>query len=207
MMSDYFDSVAHTWDSNPLKVDRAKTTANKIKELNFNSTNSIVDFGSGTGLLGVQLIDTFNHIVLADASRQMIEIAKEKIISANLNNIEIQHIERLSQLESKHSAITTLMTLHHIADVSLFFSDAFNTLEDNGMLIIADLYAEDGSFHQHNPSFSGHNGFDVQALTNIAENIGFQILKIEHYYEVWHENYAGENCPYPLFFFVAKKQS
>ncbi|MDV7105887.1 hypothetical protein R3X26_15890 [Vibrio sp. TH_r3] len=49
-MTNYFDALASTWDNNPEKVARSEATANKIKQINFPSNNSLVDFGSGTGL-------------------------------------------------------------------------------------------------------------------------------------------------------------
>ncbi|WP_082008703.1 class I SAM-dependent DNA methyltransferase [Photobacterium gaetbulicola] len=204
-LSQYFDSVASDWDTCPAKVERAEITAAKIKEIHFESTRSIVDFGSGTGLLGFQLKDTFSHVHLADASEKMLQVAQAKIAAANINNIKTHQIERLSELTSKHSAIVTLMTLHHLPDVDEFFTDAYGVLEDDGMLIVADLYEDDGSFHKHNPNFDGHNGFNVSALSAIAENAGFTVQQIEQYYEIWQENFEGVEVSYPLFLFVVKK--
>jgi len=197
--------VASVWDKSPVKVERAEITAAKIKEVHFESYNSIVDFGSGTGLLGVHLKDTFAHVHLVDSSEKMLQAAQTKIAEANINNIETHQVDRLSELTSKHSAIATLMTLHHIPDVNEFFTDAYSVLEDNGIMIIADLYKDDGSFHKHNPTFNGHNGFNVSALTAIAENTGFTIQCVEQYYEIWQENFDGVEVSYPLFLFVVKK--
>lgn len=204
-MSHYFDTVASCWDKSPVKVERAEITALKIKEIHFGSYNSIVDFGSGTGLLGVHLKDTFDHVHLVDSSEKMLQIAQIKIAEANINNIETLQVDKLSALTSKHSAIVTLMTLHHIPDVNEFFTDAYSVLEDNGMMIIADLYEDDGSFHKHNPSFNGHNGFNISALTAIAERAGFIVQSVEQYYEMWQENFDGDEASYPLFLFVVKK--
>lgn len=204
-MGQYFDTVANDWDTCPVKVERAEITAAKIKEIHFESNHSIVDFGSGTGLLGFQLKDAFSHVHLADSSEKMLEVAQAKIAEANINNIETHQIDRLSELTSKHSAIATLMTLHHIPDVDEFFTHAYGALEDEGILIVADLYEDDGSFHKHNPSFDGHNGFNVSALSTIAENAGFSVQHIEQYYEIWQENFDGVEVSYPLFLFVVKK--
>ena len=135
----------------------------------------------------------------------MLQIAQIKIAEANINNIETLQVDKLSALTSKHSAIVTLMTLHHIPDVNEFFTDAYSVLEDNGMMIIADLYEDDGSFHKHNPSFNGHNGFNISALTAIAERAGFIVQSVELYYEMWQENFDGDEASYPLFLFVVKK--
>ncbi|PMH44488.1 hypothetical protein BCU68_03015 [Vibrio sp. 10N.286.49.B3] len=204
-MTNYFDSVADNWDSNTLKIERAKITAKKIKEIPFSSFNSCIDFGCGTGLLGVQLKDTFAQIHLADSSNEMLKVARSKLATSKITNVETHYVTGLSDLASRHSAIVTLMTLHHINSVKDFFIDAYNLLEQKGSLIIADLYKEDGSFHKHNQSFDGHNGFDVIALSNIAESVGFKIEKIEQYYEIWQENFEGKEVPYPLFLFVATK--
>ncbi|WP_413284271.1 class I SAM-dependent DNA methyltransferase [Vibrio sp. MA40-2] len=204
-MTNYFDALASTWDHNPEKVARSEATANKIKQINFPSNNSLVDFGSGTGLLGVQLLDTFSQVTLADSSLQMLDIAKEKIATGNIKNITTEHVQMLSDVNSKHSAIATLMALHHIDDVNQFFSQAYDKLLENGMLIVADLYQEDGSFHSHNPSYSGHNGFDIDSLSTIAQNAGFDVVSVEKYYEIKKENSEGKNVAYPLFLFVAQK--
>lgn len=204
-MSNYFDSVASSWDDNPMKVERAEMTAARVKQVHFESDNSVVDFGSGTGLLGVQLRDMFDQVHLADSSGAMLQVAQNKIEQAHLSNIHTHQIENLSDLSSKHSAIVTLMTLHHIPDVKGFFLDAHDALESRGTLMIADLYKEDGSFHAHHPDFTGHNGFDVEELKAIAESSGFVVQVADQYYDIQRQNEEGVAVSYPLFFLVVKK--
>lgn len=188
-----------------MKVERAAVTAARVKATDFASYNSVVDFGSGTGLLGVQLREIFAHVHLADSSQQMLRVAQTKLSQANINNISTHHVASLSELTSTHSAIVTLMALHHIPDLDGFFSDAYHALESRGTLIIADLYKENGSFHEHHPGFVGHNGFDVSELEAISARAGFSVQSVEQYYEIWRENDAGAAVSYPLFFFVAHK--
>ena len=204
-MNNYFDHVADKWDSNPLKVERATVTAKKINEVNFTSYHRLVDFGSGTGLLGMQLSNVFNEVHLIDSSSEMLNIAKTKIKHAGLSNIQTHDVNRLSDLAFNCSAIATLMTLHHVENIHQFFVDAYNTLEDAGVLIIADLFLEDGSFHKHNSQFDGHNGFDILALSDIAKQNGFIVESAESYYEIWQDNFEDVRVSYPLFFFVARK--
>lgn len=206
-MSNYFDLVASSWDDNPSKTERALVTAEHVKNINFESYASIVDFGSGTGLLGVQLRDTFSQVHLVDSSEKMLQAAQDKIATANITNMYTHQRQDLSDLNAKHSAIVTLMALHHISNVQGFFSDAYRVLEHRGTLIIADLYKEDGSFHGQFPGFNGHNGFDVSELTVMAENAGFFVQQVKPYYEVERENELQEKMVYPLFFFVAQKSA
>jgi len=200
ILDNYFDSVAKSWDDNPVKFERAEAMALQIRKITFSSNKSVMDFGSGTGLLGIQLRDLFSHVILADASTQMLAVANEKITAAKLENIETLQVNGLSELQGKQSAIVTLMTLHHIYNLNLFFADASEKLEENGMLIIADLYKEDGSFHQHHSIFDGHNGFDVDSLSLLAKNRGFEVISINHFYD-----FKKGDTVYPLFLFVAQK--
>ncbi|WP_034764125.1 class I SAM-dependent methyltransferase [Chrysiogenes arsenatis] len=206
-MSSHFDAAASKWDHDPAKIERAKITAERIRGLPFGSRNSLVDFGSGTGLLGLQLKDTFTRVLLVDSSPEMLRVAREKITEHGITNVETCHGDSLTDVASRHSAIATLMALHHMADVKAFFAEAYQTLEPEGFLIIADLVKEDGSFHKHMSSFSGHNGFDTEVLSGIAAESGFRVHSVEHYHEIVKKSANGEKRAYPLFLFAAIKQA
>lgn len=204
-MDNYFDGMAAQWDDNPLTVERATVTANRIKSLELRTTDRCIDFGSGTGLLGVQLSDTFSKVHLLDASSEMLRVGREKIAQANITNVDTHHVQCLSALSGHYSAIVTLMALHHLDNIKSFFEQAYQRLAQQGLLVIADLVTEDGSFHKHNPDFTGHNGFDVELLAKLAESVGFVVESSETYYEIWQEDFANQKIAYPLFMMVARK--
>ncbi|WP_087018416.1 class I SAM-dependent DNA methyltransferase [Thaumasiovibrio subtropicus] len=204
-MDGYFDSIADKWEQCPDKINRARATADKIHELAFDKAETIVDYGCGTGLLGLQLCSSFKHVTLVDASENMLKIVNRKLSDSEIKNADTQQCTHLAELKGKYSIIVTSMTLHHVADVNAFFEQAFQCLSTQGRLIVADLYLEDGSFHAHNPKFNGHNGFDPVALSKVAERIGFPDITIEPYYNIIQDKGDVKNATYPLFFFVAKK--
>ncbi|CAG8999329.1 MAG: 2-methoxy-6-polyprenyl-1,4-benzoquinol methylase, mitochondrial [Candidatus Celerinatantimonas neptuna] len=204
-MSHYFDQAASTWDANPMRIERAQKTAETIKKLPLSSRKSLLDFGGGTGLLSAFLKDWFEDIVIGDASGEMLNVAKKKISSAGINNIKTCQLKGLSELAGRFSAIATLMTLHHIMDISAFFCEAYEKLETNGSLIVADLYAEGGSYHSHHSGFEGHNGFEPEALINIAQQYGFRAQHVESYYEICKVQDDGSTVNYPLFFLAVQK--
>lgn len=206
-MTDYFDRVAGEWDKSPVKRQRSQAVAERIASLTLPHTRSVVDFGAGTGLLGIQLRQIFSEVVLADASASMLAEAQKKIRAHELGNVRTVSLSDLSELKKNHSAIVTLMTLHHIDDVQSFFTAAYHRLEDSGILAIADLYQEDGSFHQHRPSFQGHHGFDVEALSVQAKDCGFDVLSVEPIFTMEKENQSGQRKSYPLFLLLAQKQA
>lgn len=202
----YFDSVASKWEEDPLKNERAEITAKHIKQLDLTSNESLIDFGCGTGLLGFHLKDHFKSVFLVDSSKNMLKIADQKITESKILNVETIISNGFNAVVGKHSAIVTLMTLHHIKNIEDFFSNAHDNLEENGVLIIADLVTEDGSFHKHIKDYDGHNGFDVIELSNIAINAHFEVQSIEEYYDIFQDNYNDMNTRYPLFLLVLKKQ-
>lgn len=200
-MSSYFDSVAATWDLSPMRLQRALATANMVRSTNIQSNSCLVDFGGGTGLLSSCLKDDFDKIVIVDTSDEMLKEAERKI-SEN----EILNVSTSKTLPDNVSALVSLMVLHHIKKLDTFFEQAANCIEDGGSLLIADLYREDGSFHQHEPGFDGHNGFNVEQLSLELERFGFQVHSETKFFKVPKSTTDGKTVEYPLFFLTATKE-
>lgn len=207
-MTEHFDKLANTWDQDPTKIERAKATAAQCKKVQFASKKSLLDFGGGTGLLSFFLQNEFEQITIADSSTQMLKVAQEKIKNATLTNIETRKINcDISEITDRFSAIITLMTLHHLSDIKHFFSNAANLLPDGGVLMIADLYKEDGSFHKHVDDFRGHNGFNIESLRTNLYRAGFSISLVSKYFEITKEVSHGKIHKFPLFFLAAQKKA
>lgn len=206
-MTDHFDKQARTWDQDPMKIERARITAEYCKKAPLRSTRKLLDFGGGTGLLSLALHDSFDHITIADASSEMLKVARQKIKTAAISNIDITKIETdLSEINDTYSAIITLMTLHHLPKPDVFFHQASKLLEDEGALMIADLYKEDGSFHKNIPGFDGHDGFEIESLSEALNDAGFSVSRVSEYYEIKKEVLPGNVKIFPLFFLVARKR-
>lgn len=205
-MNSHFDQLAQTWDQDPMKVERSRATAEQCKQVPLQNNKSLLDVGGGTGLLSIFLRDSFEAITLADTSEEMLRVAQEKITEAGITNIKTFAVkDDISEIPGTYSAIITLMTLHHIADLDGFIRNAANLLDEQGTLMIADLYKDDGSFHSHVTGFSGHDGFETESLSEKLRTAGFEVSRITPYFEIMKENQAGEQRPYPLFFLAAKK--
>jgi ubiquinone/menaquinone biosynthesis C-methylase UbiE len=203
----HFDIQAKNWDNNPMKVERAAVFAKEIiRFINPKPTDTALEFGCGTGLLSYQLKDAFKTITLADNSKGMINVLKEKVKNKNLENFKPLLVDLLD--ENIHigtfNVIYSLMTVHHILDLNKVSKIFHSLLETNGYLCIADLVKEDGSFHINHPNFDGHNGFDKTELSNILKKNGFSIeyYNISYVIEKEVENKLRK---YPLFLMICKK--
>ena len=71
------------------------------------------------------------------------------------------------------------MTLHHVEDLEAFFASIYKNIKENGFIAIADLEAEDGTFHSDNEGVH-HFGFQEEELRKIVEKSGFKNVLIEN---------------------------
>lgn len=196
----YFDKVAKSWD-NDSRIGRANRISEKIINSIPNLENMIgVEYGCGTGLISFNLKEYLKDIYLVDNSKGMLDIAKEKI---NDNNIDNMIIVKGDLLESKLNIrkcniIYTSMALHHIVDTDLIIKEFYKLLEKNGYLCIIDLYKEDGSFH--GKDYAGHNGFDINKLSNDLFTNNFKNIIVEQI-----DIIVKNGKEYPTFFMMAQK--
>ncbi|MCF6180867.1 class I SAM-dependent methyltransferase [Lutibacter sp.] len=208
-MSSHFDKQAKEWDNDPTKILRAKKVASEIKAfLKPNKKEKALEFGCGTGLLSYQLKDDFKSIILTDTSKGMIDVLQQKIKKEHISNFHPKLINLLEKKlpENNFDVIYTMMTLHHILDVPKILNIFSSLLKNNGLLCIADLVKEDGSFHANHSNFEGHNGFDKDELSTLLEANGFIVEYYNIYFEI-EKKLADGIKKYPLFIMICKKIS
>ena len=174
---DLFAHKSKSWDTASGSAQTAKNIAELIvKNIKFNPTMEIMDFGAGTGLLGYFVAHYVKKIVAVDNSPAMLSELKNKDFPSKLEVIEkdlsVQSIERT------FDGIISSMTIHHLDDTIDLFEKFYAMLNDGGFIAIADLDGEDGSFHSDNTGVH-HHGFDREALQRIAENAGFKDVKFD----------------------------
>jgi ubiquinone/menaquinone biosynthesis C-methylase UbiE len=203
----YFDARAKDWDSDPRKVDRAQTVAEAIRNsVPLTSNMTALEYGCGTGLLSFALQPHLGRITLADSSIGMLEVLRGKIDASDIQNM---HPVRLDLSDDplpaeRYDLIYSLMTLHHIPD-TLQILKAFNAiLRKPGILCLADLDKEDGSFH--GARFDVHNGFDRKELARMLEQAGFGNIRFTTVYRMAKE-VDGNKRTYPLFLAVTDKST
>ncbi len=136
----------------------------------------------------------------------MVNVLKDKIANENITNLHPMLIDMPAnnpQID-KVDHIFTFMALHHVKDLSKIFTSFKAILKDEGHLSIGDLVTEDGSFHSHDASFDGHNGFDKEELSALLSANGFAVENYKIFYQIEKE-YEGQMKTYPLFLLIAKK--
>jgi 2-polyprenyl-3-methyl-5-hydroxy-6-metoxy-1,4-benzoquinol methylase len=197
-----FDNRAREWDNNQIHIDRSIAIAAEMKKkLPADRLLKALEYGAGTGLLSFQLKDKFSEIVLMDNSQEMIKVCKEKIEYYHTGHIkpiwfDLEH----NDYKEKFDIIYSQMVLHHVNDVELILNKFHSMLNTGGILAIADLYTEDGSFH--GPEVKVHPGFDPDKLKENLEQKGFYHGEYKTCFVVKRP----DNLEYPVFLLTAIKK-
>lgn len=196
-----FNNRAKNWDNNPVCWERSEAIAKGLLDLiPVNKGMKALEYGAGTGILSSLLSDNFSEITLMDNSEEMVKVMKSKISDSQPSNL-IPLFCDLVQNDydlCKFDCIFSQMVLHHIPNTDNILNKWQQMLKPGGYLAIADLFSEDGSFHQMDKSV--HSGFDPEKLGLMLRSSGFKDVKYKTCYIMRRAN--GRS--YQLFLLVAK---
>lgn len=201
-MSERFNQAAEGWDKGDMRQNIAhsvfQTISSRISLLN---NMNIMDFGAGTGLLSFKIASMVKQVVGVDLSEKMLEQLENK-------NSENLYVEAICQniceepLNKQFHGIVSSMAMHHVEDTEILFRTFYDHLKRDGFIAIADLEAEDGTFHSHGNDGVYHFGFDRSLLRQIIEKAGFVHVRFHHAHTV-----EKETRNYPIFLVTASKKS
>jgi ubiquinone/menaquinone biosynthesis C-methylase UbiE len=201
-----FNERAKDWDSDPMKVERARVVAEAIRNaLPLTSEMTALEYGCGTGLLSFALQSDLGQITLADTSQGMLDVLNEKISAAGVTNMRPLMLDLASDpLPAECFHLTySLMTLHHIQDTEAILMKFHALLEPGGYLCIADLDKEDGSFHTDGTT-DMHKGFERPILQKQVEAAGFGEIRFSTAYKMKKQTTNTEKT-FPIFMMTARK--
>jgi len=202
-----FDERAKDWDSDPDKVERARVVADAIrKTVPLSQNMNALEYGCGTGLVSFSLQSDLGQITLADTSQGMLDVLGEKIANAGVTNMHPVRLDLATDPfpAERYHLTYSLLTLHHIHDTEDILKKFHALLEPNGILIIADLDKEDGSFHTDG-STDVHLGFDRNELQKKVESAGFRNVAFSTVYEI-KKMIGNKEKTFPIFLMTAQKQ-
>ena len=178
-MIDHFKHKSKNWDMSSMRVQNAKSIAELIvKNINFNESMEVMDLGAGTGLLSYFIAPHVSKIIAVDNSPSMLEEFKNKALEFDSETEILAADISKDDLERTFDGIISSMTIHHVEDTKALFHKLYTMLNENGFIAIADLDAENGSFHSDNTGVH-HYGFDREMLKSIAKEAGFKDIRFD----------------------------
>ena len=160
-----------------------------------------MDYGCGTGLVGMELSRITRDVVYLDSSESMIEILKKKLDAQKDWGRTIIQGEIFAYNQRDIDIITTLMALHHIEDIDGVLNHITqNILKSSGVIVIGDLTEEDGSFHNGDPV--PHKGFNKEELAGKLSKAGLEVINSYTY-----NTMVKGDKKFDQFIMVAKKSN
>jgi 2-polyprenyl-3-methyl-5-hydroxy-6-metoxy-1,4-benzoquinol methylase len=198
-----FDAAAASWDADPHKVDRARRVAAAIAgQVPDLAGRRVLEYGCGTGLLGFALRPLVASVTMADSSAGMIEEVRRKVAASGLDGLTPLRLDLATDPPpaERFDLVCSLMALHHVPDTAGLLRALRGLLRPKGMVCLADLDAEDGSYH--GAGVDVHHGFERERLGRALEAAGFREVRFQTVLEVAKES-GGVTRRYPVFLAAA----
>lgn len=203
----YFDLAALTWDEKPQRVQLNLDIFNAIESnVKLTPGMSVLDFGCGTGLLSLQLLERTGNVTCADSSKGMLEVLETKVKNAGIDGIRTLHLQSddAEGITGGYDLITSAMTFHHVKDVEHIIKKLTGHINSGGSLCVADLEPDDGKFHEDNTGVH-HYGFTREEMMKHFCNAGLADVKAMKAAAVDRKNEAGETVSFAVFLVTGSK--
>ncbi len=202
-----FDKEAAQWDANPGRVKLANDVADAIiREAAPSRDMDALDFGCGTGLVTLRLQPLVRSITGVDSSQGMLGVLRKKAELQGFSNVGAQFVdfEKGGRIEGAFHLIVSSMTLHHVPGTAALFRQWHELLVPGGLLCVADLDTEDGSFHGDNTGVF-HLGFDREHMKKLLRETGFNDIRDTTATTMMRDVAGGGKRGFPVFLIAARK--
>lgn len=200
-----YDERAATWDDDPDRRARSQTVAKRIAELvGPTAATRVLEYGAGTGLLGFALKPYVGHMTLADISEGMLAEVQKKIAASGMTDVEWRKLDLTKEAlpAERWDLVALQLILHHILDTDQILKALYDVLEPDGVLVVADMDLEDGTFHRE--AFEGYFGFEREPLKEKVLAAGFNSCDFDDVLVI-HKVRGGVEREYPMFLMIARK--
>ncbi len=195
-----FNQIAAAWDDSPLRITLARMVAGAIlRTVPIRGHERALEFGAGTGLVTALLAPSIARVLALDSSSGMLAVLREKCVALRLDNVETLEADATRDLpEGPFDLIFSSMTLHHIEDIPDLLARLRTRLAPGGWVALADLEAEDGTFHGEMPGIR-HHGFEPAHFHEWLEAAGFDSVSVRTVHHIRKEGADGKERQYPVF--------
>lgn len=205
----YFDRTALDWDTQPRRVELARAVGEAVvRQVPLTKEMDVLDYGCGTGLVGLFLHRHVRSVTGADSSPAMLQVLHEKIRCGGLERMQTTRLDLLldSVPESRYHLIVSNMVLHHVDRIDILLAAFLEMLLPGGFLAIADLDEEPGLFHDPEAAKSvHHHGFDRRSLIACLDHAGFGQAKDVTAHVVHKPTAGGDLRTFSVFLVVASR--
>jgi len=179
--SQYDTNKNFTWDMDQFATQKI------LQNLEF---KSVLELGCGTGKNTQWLHTKTQKILAVDFSKEMLEIAKNKIHSENVVFQKADITKSWNWTFEKYDLVTCNLILEHIENLNFIFNQAFSKLGSGGWFFISELHpfkqyvgskakfdSEDGLIELE--TFTHH----ISEFLDCAFRAGFKLEKLDEWFD------------------------
>lgn len=182
----YFAKIAESWDAQRnLHVPESAVEAAILEAVGSRKVDLLLDLGSGTGRMLELLSGHYRRGVGVDSSREMIAIARAKLVAAGVNHAQVRlgDIANLDPAIGQADIIIIHQVLHYFDDPGRMLASVRSALKPDGELLIVDFAPHELEFlrshHAHRrlglsdaqmAGWARAIGMKVAALTTFPNN-------------------------------------
>ncbi|MBK9037042.1 MAG: class I SAM-dependent methyltransferase [Myxococcales bacterium] len=193
-MTDLFKDKAQDWDTRPVPAQISAGVGAALRaRVPLSADLRVMDFGAGTGLICAQVAPHVATVYAVDISAAMLAQLTAKPELRGKVEARCQDI-LTTPLGAPVDLIISAMALHHVEHTDAACRAFAAHLAPGGRLALADLDAEDGTFHPADAVGVFHHGFARDALGALLAGAGFtdvefgtaaHVVKDEHGYDIF----------------------
>jgi tRNA (cmo5U34)-methyltransferase len=206
MGTEHFDKAAADYDKKSRRIILADKISRSINKLPLSKQMSGMEFGCGTGNVGIRVAPSLRELTGIDTSQGMLDVFGQKVIDLGITNIQTLCCDfSFDSYTQKHDLIICAMTLHHIEDAKALLLHFTELLNPGGYLAVADITTEDGTFHDPSAKGIWHHGFDPEKLAILLKNFGLQDINSQIVHTIIQEE--QNNKEFPVFLLTGYKNS
>ncbi|MDR1295022.1 MAG: class I SAM-dependent methyltransferase [Bifidobacteriaceae bacterium] len=162
-----------------------------------------MDYGCGSGHVGLRIADHFASMDLVDISAEVIASLADEVAgrpSLRAYTLDLTRDEPPRQVD----CVIASMSFHHVSDTDRLLDGLARTVRSGGCLMVVDMDADNGEFHAAKHDFDGHDGFDRSALAHRIAAHGFDVTEV---CDVWSgQRWSADTLvEYSAFMIMARR--
>lgn len=177
----FFERVAPRWNEHRDQVQGAPEYIEDLAS-RVDAAATVVDLGTGTGLLLPRLSVCAQSVIGIDSSSEMLQEARRHVASSTLDNVELRlgELEHLPISDSGADAMVANMVLHHVAHPPQALREVHRGLCPGGRFLLADFAPHEEEVYRDKLG-DLWLGFERRDLERWLNETGFKIEEFSEY--------------------------